>query len=468
VSNPLKEKYQMLKIIEFGRKTAPNIIYLKTLCLIVRMKILLMGCLFGKMKNFKHIIPFLMALLFLATPNAFWAQDSNWPWIPNGENFQITKNLGDHFSPSVASNGDLYLGVWYASTPSGFDIYGARITKEGKILDEEEIQICTAPNDQMFPSVAWDGESFFVVWQDRRNGKRWDIYGTRISIDGEVLNPDGIPIALGKSTNDQVSPTLSFDGENYIVVWQGKVTSKVWNVYFSIVSVSKDGEVTVKGKKAINPIAKNQISPAVAFNGENYFIVWQDFRSGKFWDIYGARVTPSGNVFDEDKDGIPISPIVNDDINGWDKWRPVISWNGSFFLVIWTASQEEEWYLEGKRVDVRGIPDVYDAPLQKNTTNKIFPAILWDGEQTLLVWEEEPEGESKIFGASTLSPFEPFVVSVGRPIPSPKAKDPSLPAVSGIGDESLVIWQGKGDDDSWHIYGQRFKKVPKILTVGPV
>jgi hypothetical protein len=368
----------------------------------------------------------------------------------------------------VASNGDLYLGVWYASTPSGFDIYGARITKEGKILDEEEIQICTAPNDQMFPSVAWDGESFFVVWQDRRNGKRWDIYGTRISIDGEVLNPDGIPIALGKSTNDQVSPTLSFDGENYIVVWQGKVTSKVWNVYFSIVSVSKDGEVTVKGKKAISPIAKNQISPAVAFNGENYFIVWQDFRSGKFWDIYGARVTPSGNVFDEDKDGIPISPIVNDDINGWDKWRPVISWNGSFFLVIWTASQEEEWYLEGKRVDVRGIPDVYDVPLQKNTTNKIFPAILWDGEQTLLVWEEEPEGESKIFGASTLSPFEPFVVSVGRPIPSPKAKDPSLPAVSGIGDESLVIWQGKGDDDSWHIYGQRFKKVPKILTVGPV
>ena len=148
----------MLKIIEFGRKTAPDIIYLKTLCLIVRIKILLMGCLFGKMKNFKHIIPFLMTLLFLATPNTFWAQDSNWPWVPNGENFQITKNLGDHFSPSVASNGGIYLAVWYISTPSGFDIYGARITKEGKILDEEEIQICTAPNDQMFPSVAWADE----------------------------------------------------------------------------------------------------------------------------------------------------------------------------------------------------------------------------------------------------------------------------------------------------------------------
>lgn len=467
MSNPLKEKYQMLRIIEFGRKTAPSIIYLKTLYLIVRMKILLMGCLFGKMKNFRHIIPFLMTLLFLATPNIFWARDSSWPWIPDGENFQITSSSKNSFFPSIASNDQLYFVVWYQKTDSGFCIYGARITKEGVLLDPGGIPICTAKNDQMYPSVAWDGINFFVVWQDRRNGKRWDIYGTRISINGEVLDPDGIPIALGKSTNDQISPVLSFDGESYIVVWQGKATSKVWNVYFSIVSISNDGEVTVKEKKAISPIAKNQVSPAVAFNGENYFVVWQDFRSGKFWDIYAARVTTSGNVFDEDKDGIPISPIVNDNINGWDKWRPVISWNGSFFLVIWTASGEE-WYLEGKRVDVRGIPDLYDVPIQKDTTNKIFPAILWDGEQTLLVWEEEPEEESKIFGTSTLSPFEPFVMSVGRPISSPKAKGPSLPAVSGIGDESLVIWQGKGDDDSWHIYGQRLKKVPEIPTVGPV
>ena len=58
-----------------------------------------------------------------------------------------------------------------------------------------------------------------------------------------------------------------------------------------MVSVSKDGEVTVKGKKAISPIPTNQISPAVAFNGENYFIVWQDFRSGKFWIFMGQGLT---------------------------------------------------------------------------------------------------------------------------------------------------------------------------------
>jgi hypothetical protein len=433
------------------------------------MKILLMGWLFGKMKNFKHIIPFLMTLLFLATPNIFWAQDSNWPWIPDGENFQITKNLGDDFSPAITSNGHLYFVVWYKRTKSGFDIYGTRVTQNGDILDRDGIPICTASNDQMFPAVASDGKDFLVVWQDMRSGKRWDIYGAMVTADdGQVLNtdvfPNGFPIALGKSADDQMTPALAFDGENYLVVWQGKAASKVWNVYFSMVSVSKDGEVAVKGKKAISPIPKNQVSPAVAFNGENYFVVWQDFRSGKFWDIYGARVTPFGEILDHK--GFTISPTFEGDISGLDKWRPVLSWDGNFFLVIWMVSREEgRWGLEGKRVTGDGEwVDLLDILIQEDTTNKIFPALLWDGDHYVLVWEEEPEGESKIFGVSILPQYKPFIMSEVVEISSPEMRKSSIPGISKIEDEVLIIWQGKGPEDNWQIYGQCFKKQSEITS----
>jgi hypothetical protein len=433
-----------------------------------RMRILLKGCLFESMKKFKYFIVLTFFLSFFIPTS--WAQQDKWPWTFEGGNLQITQNSGDNFSPAIASacqnNSCLYFVVWSRKTSSGFDIYGARITQDGKVFQEDQdgIPICTAPNDQMFPSVTSGGENFFVVWQDMRSGRRWDIYGAMVTNDGTVLGPNnGFSIATGRY--DQVSPALSFDGENYLVVWQGRVNLKLRNIYFTRVSTGGD---IVDGPTRLAPSPKDQASPAVAFNGENYFVVWQDFRSGNFWDIYAARVAPSGEVLDTK--GIPISPIVQSGSGGWDKWSPALSWDGNLFLVIWMASKEQnKWYLEGKRVDRRGIPDIYEASIplsnEADTPNKAYPAILWDGNDYLLVWEEEPEGEPKVFGASILQNHKPFEVSETVQISSPDVQQSSYPGISRIGNEALIVWQGKGDDNHWYIYGQRLKRDLEIPPV---
>jgi len=469
----------MLRNIELGREKALNIVYLKAISSVIQVKMIVLSCLFGKMRNLRHIIPFLVTLFCFAFPNTFWAQEANWPWVFDGQNFAITSGHENSFYPSIASNDQIYFVVWYQKTDSGFDIYGKRITKEGQVIDEVPMPICTADDDQMFPSVAWDGENFLVVWQDRRSGTRWDIYGVRVNpeeADPEkaALDRDGIPIGVGKSSYDQISPALSFDGENYLVVWRGKKTSKTWNIYFNFVS-SKDGRPIYRKPIALNPSSKNQqASPAVSFNGDSYIIVWQEKRPNQFWAIVGAKVFPLGGppTLEVEKFLLgEISPAVGEE-PAWDRWQPEITWNGRYHLILWTSQREKDrWSIEGKRLDPYFINmDQEDLVLESDGTNKVFPAVVWDEqkEQFLLLWEDDPEGETKIYGASLQTESKPFVQSNPEPISASNANNPSIPRVSKSGDGILAIWEELGPEGNWQIFGRRLERQVEIHPFGPI
>ena len=60
------------------------------------------------------------------------------------------------------------------------DIYGARVSLSGQVLDPNGIAISTADAQQSLPAVAFGGGCFTVVWQDDRNGDL-AIYGSRVS-----------------------------------------------------------------------------------------------------------------------------------------------------------------------------------------------------------------------------------------------------------------------------------------------
>lgn len=407
----------------------------------------------------KLILPFLFSLLFIY-PNILWAQKIPWPWNP-GKTFQITTNLEDDFMPSVAASPNLYLVVWTGKTPSGLDIYGATVTTTGdSVVVSDTFSICTAPDDQTLPSVLWDGDNFFVVWQDRRSGKRWEIYGTRVTLEGTALDYTGdqvgILIGKGKSSNDQTSPTLAFDGYNYMVVWQGE-RKNIWNIYFARVTKAT-GEVIDDGPFQVDSAHSYGASPAATLGGENYLVVWQDFRNNE-WDIYAARIAPFyGEILD--KEGILISPRFTTSPAGLDRWNPAVSSGPNYFLIVWTASSDGvTWSLEGKRVGFDGkLIDLIDLKIMDDGINRTFPAVYWDGSGHVLVWEENPGEKSMIVGASILPGYDTFQQTEAKPISSQEMKNPSFPKIAGKENQALVVWQGLGPDGFWHTYGSFVKK----------
>ena len=84
-------------------------------------------------------------------------------------------------------------------------------------LDQWGIAISTASDDQISPALAFDGTNYLVVWEDHRNyaiDRYPDIYGARVSPNGVVLDSEGIRISTASSF--QKSPAVAFNGINYL------------------------------------------------------------------------------------------------------------------------------------------------------------------------------------------------------------------------------------------------------------
>ena len=239
------------------------------------------------------------------------------------------------FAPAVAWDGTNFLVVWEDDrSDSSGDIYGARVSATGVVLDPAGIPIATAPNQQIAPAVVWDGTNFLVVWQDARSATI-DVYGARVSAAGGVLDPAGIPIST--AANNQIAPALAWDGSDFLVVWQGPL-------HVSGARVSGAGAVLDPSGIDISPTTGSQASPTLAWNGSEFLVVWQDL--GADFDIAGARVTVAGAVLDPT--GIPISTAIHDQ-----KAPAVASWGHDFF-VVWQDRRSGSWDIYGAGVSTGG------------------------------------------------------------------------------------------------------------------
>jgi hypothetical protein len=118
--------------------------------------------------------------------------------------------------------------VWSDWRNADRDIYGARVTGTGTVLDTAGIEICSAPGAQDRPTVEYDGTNFLAVWQDERNGER-DIYGARVTPQGTILDTFAVVTQQG----DQLDPVLTRGSGSKMLLaysgWTGTVEDEPHN-----------------------------------------------------------------------------------------------------------------------------------------------------------------------------------------------------------------------------------------------
>jgi hypothetical protein len=399
--------------------------------------------------------------------------------------------------PAVASNSGQFLVVWHNLT----NIIGARISAAGELLDFGGILMSTDPSTRRWARLAATPAGYLVVWTDYRNvvSNGIDIYGTRVSTAGVVLDPNGIAISTTTSLEDQ--PRVANNGNESLVVWHSNqrifgarvrndgvlldtpavqigpstgiqgfadvacngsdylVAWQYWpnNQSPSDIRGARVSLANVPGSDfSISAAANYERTPAVASIGSDYFVVWEDNRIGPDPDVFGALVTAAGVGTH-----VEVSRVVGG------QFAPAITASANNYFVVWQDSRFftfQRFDIYGARVDATGnVLDAGGFQITTSTGRETSPGVAAGAGNYLVSWEDQVSQYD----------IRATFVSLGGAVGDHNGKVLTMefpsqfsPALAFNGTEFLVAWMDYRNSTSFDnniVFGARLNSTGQLL-----
>lgn len=212
----------------------------------------------------------------------------------------LTPYPHDQSNPAVSGNIVVWQeeAVWQTDQGQDmidWDIWGADVTDPNYA---EEFTIAALEADQQAPAVFRNN----VVWEDHYYPDS-DLF---VSDVWQRNNPVSHAVSLGEDI-DEERPAVWGD----IAVWQER-TGGQEDIWAADVSDPENPR-----RFAVCQEAHSQTNPDV---GDN-LVVWQDFRNGHDWDIYGYNLTTGQEFQITDDDAHQMNPAVAGNVVVWQDIR---------------------------------------------------------------------------------------------------------------------------------------------------
>jgi hypothetical protein len=338
-----------------------------------------------------------------------------------GARITIATGPGGHANPAVSYGAGAFLVVWEDSRlGAGTEVFGARVSPAGSVLDPSGVAIMVAPGEQLAPAVAFGGTAFLVVWEDGQLGGA-QVRGARVN---PMLDPS--PIVLDSDGGRQ--PSIAFDGTNYLVAWSGP------GFQVSAVRVSPQGYRI--GDPAALPLPlpydRDQVhGPSVASNGSGFLVAWVQAPHSSGAVLRAARVSSGGVVLE-----------ASDLAMGTFPSQPSVASDGSNYLVTWSDGSA----VRGGRVDADGTL-LDPGGINISADFGYSGAVSWNGQRYLVVWvalggSGDTVMAARVTSDGTVQDPDGIVVAGG-----PGRRQSPVVAANG---PFLVAWRERDGDPDRH------------------
>jgi len=285
------------------------------------------------------------------------------------------------FLPAVASNGTDFFVVWL-DTRAGFGsdaIIGTRVTRDGEVLDPLGITIATA-RFTTSPRLVWDGEAYLVAWTqyDDPNVPK-DVYAARVGPHGNVVMP---PRLIATDAMTDVGNFVASNGTVSVIAY------RTGSSEMKITALDRNGDTL--HHETLGDESDWPQDPSVAAGTSRFVVAWNE-RAGYTPGgdgIKAVALTASGHRIDA-----PKTVLFGEE--------PVIASDGARFTIVSRINNDWREYTLSSRTFDGNLAPVSDVkPIL--TSNQV--------EEASILWLDSNRYE--VFAARQLSPGGPELVSI--------------------------------------------------------
>jgi PKD repeat protein len=296
----------------------------------------------------------------------------------------VAPAAGDQTAPAIARGSNTSLVVWTDNRanpyPSGVyawseyetsrDIYGVRLDTAGNVLDAIPLALVARRSNQNYPKVSWNGANWLVVYQSVDVGGTGyyqdSLEAVRVSPAGQVL--DAKPIKLYGLTA-AFGWAVASDGNNWVVVNQGTPTAND----IVAVRISAAGVVLDPPTRVLVPDTNTaRFGGLLAYAGGVFMFYYSDasgLKLGRF-DSNLTVLTPAP---------APSDALFSD-----------LAGNGTSFYAVWPRQDPDGLvHVVGSRVNAAGaILDGTGVNISgtKEPSGYATTAVAWDGVNWRVTW----------------------------------------------------------------------------------
>jgi len=281
-------------------------------------------------------------LFFLFTSKAIIAQ-----WVPDPTSNNpicVVSGMQEFPKTTTDSKGGAYI-VWEDYSNGTSKLFAQRIDKNGYIKwNTNGIEVCNINSAQTNSQIIEDGYGgAIIIWVDDRNGN-FDIYAQKFdSLGNKQWNSNGIIIFENNSNQNQ--PQIVRTSDNYFYVFCIDDRMGLPNIFLQKLDL-QGNLIWGKGGKIGNHIRALRNFKVIVDKNNYLLLVWEDYAFNLDGMIYSQKLDPDGNLlWGNNQDDLRIS---SSDLNIKAQHPDIIQLQNGNYFITWQDNRSGDFNIYGQ------------------------------------------------------------------------------------------------------------------------